>query len=239
MLLALQAIFHQPSCVYFPNLFFRATWSGRAREIGDENYILDQATSSLASQASNCEFWNQVSSGLTQPLGTDYPRDCSGFTLDPATRAEILANNNAFPFKFQEEPLSLYLQVSIPVFQGFTRHRQIAEARAMEDDARFSRRAEELRIQTAVTQAYDELTTTIQVVEIEGRNQEVAAEQLELAQERYRLGAAPFLELLEAQSSMEEAERDYLNATYRFHGAIWALEAAVGERLRPDQGTPR
>jgi hypothetical protein len=38
---------------------------------------------------------------------------------------------------------------------------------------------------------------------------------------------------------MAEAERDYLNATYRFHGAIWALEAAVGERLRPDAATVR
>jgi outer membrane protein TolC len=150
-----------------------------------------------------------------------------------------LAQNNVFPFDFREEPLSLYLQVSIPVFQGFTRNRQIAEARAQEEDARFGRRAEELRIETAVTQAYDELTTAVQVVEIEGRNREVAAEQLELAQERYRLGAAPFLELLEAQSSMEEAERDFLNARYRFHGAIWALEAAVGERLRPDQGMVR
>ena len=57
--------------------------------------------------------------------------------------------------------------------------------------------------------------------------------ELELAQERYRLGGGTFLELLEAQSSMATAERDYLNARYRFHGAIWALEAAAGQRLRP------
>ena len=224
---------------YFPNLFFQARWSGRAREIGDESYILNQANNSLAGQAANCQLWNQISAGLSQPLGPEYPRDCSGYVLTDETRAAILNNNNAFPFQFQEEPLSLYLQISIPVFQGFTRHRQIAEARAVAEDARYSLRAEELRIETAVTQAFDELNTAVQVVEIEGRNREVAAEQLELAQERYRLGAAPFLELLEAQSSMEEAERDYLNARYRFHGAIWALEAAVGERLRPDQGMVR
>ena len=126
------------------------------------------------------------------------------------------------------------LQLSLPIFQGFTRQRQVAEARAAAEDAEYNRRAEELRVETAVTQAYDDLITAVQVVEIEGRNREVAEEQLTLAQERYRLGAAPFLELLEAQSSMAEAERDYLNAKYRFHGAIWALEAAVGERLRPD-----
>lgn len=221
---------------YFPNVYFSARWSGNARQIGDEQYLLNQAQSSVQSQRSSCETWNQISAGLSQPL-EDYPRDCSQYVFDEATRAAVLNRNSVFPFDFQKQPLSLYLQFSLPVFQGFTRQRQVAEARAAADDAEYSRRAEELRVETAVTQAYDELRTAIQVVEIETRNREVAEEQLTLAQERYRMGAAPFLELLEAQSSMAEAERDFLNAKYRFHGAIWALEAAVGERLRPDAAT--
>lgn len=137
-----------------------------------------------------------------------------------------------FPFDFSKEPWSLYAQISFPIFQGFSRQRQVSEAKAAAEDARLNRMAEERRIQTGVIQAYDELMTAVQVVDIEGRNREVAEEQLELARERYRMGAAPFLELLEAQSSMATAERDLLNARYRFHGALWALEAAVGERLR-------
>jgi len=169
---------------------------------------------------------------LSHPLD-GFPRDCSGFVLTPENEARILANNDVFPFDFRREPFSLYLQVSLPVFQGFTRQRQVAEARNAATDARHNRRAEELRVRTAVTRAHDELLTALQVVEIEGRNREVAGEQLVLAQERYRMGAASFMELLEAQSSAAAAERDYLNAKYRFHGAIWALEAEVGERLRP------
>jgi outer membrane protein len=218
---------------YFPNLFFQARWSGRAREIGDTEYLLGQARGSVIGQQQSCEFWNQLASGLNGPL-PGYPDDCSRYVMTPAIERAILANNDVFPFDFREEPLSLFMQVSLPVFQGFGRQRQLAEAKAMADDARFTRRAEELRIQTAVTQAFDDLMTALQVVEIETRNREVAAEQLLLAQERYRLGAAAFLELLEAQSSMAEAERDLLNASYRFHGAIRSLEAAVGERLRPD-----
>jgi outer membrane protein len=223
---------------YFPNLFFQASWSGRARQIGDQDYLLNQARSSVEGSAANCQTWNQISAGLSQPLD-DYPRDCSRYVLTPADEAAILANNDVFPFNFRSEPLSLYLQVSLPVFQGFTRQRQVAEARAAEEDARLDRRAAELRVQTAVTQAYDELTTAVQVVEIESRNREVAAEQLELARERYRLGAGAYLELLEAQSSTAAADRDFLDARYRFHGAIWRLEAAVGERLRPDAATVR
>jgi outer membrane protein len=223
---------------YFPNVYFSARWSGNAREIGDENYLLNQAEGSIESSRSSCETWNQISAGLSQPL-KGYPRDCSTYVFDDATRRAVLNRNNVFPFDFRKQPLSISLQLSLPIFQGFSRQRQVAEARAAADDAKYDLQAEELRVETAVTQAYDELMTAVERVKIETRNREVAGEQLTLAQERYRLGAAPFLELLEAQSSMAEAERDALNATYRFHGAIWSLEAAVGERLRPDAADVR
>jgi outer membrane protein len=218
---------------YLPTVSINAVWSGRTRQAGDEEYLLDQARSSMLSQRSSCQLWNQISAGLSQPL-EGYPRDCSGFVMTPEIEARILANNNVFPFNFRKEPLSLSLEVSFPVFQGFLRQRQVAEAQSGATDARHDRRAEELRVRTAVTRAHDELLTALQVVEIEARNREVAEEQLLLAQERYRLGAASFMELLEAQGSAAAAERDYLSAKYRFHGAIWALEAEVGERLRPE-----
>ena len=220
---------------YLPTLRFQANWSGRAREIGDTDYLLGQTASSFQGARANCEFMNELSDKLTQPL-EGYPADCAAdrYIFSAADSAAVLANNDVFPFNWRKEPLSVYMQISFPVFSGFQRERQVAEAKAAADDARFNRRAEELRIQTEVTSAYDELMAATQVVEIEIRNREVAEEQLALAQERYSLGAAAFLELLEAQQSMAAAERDYLNARYRFHGAIWRLEAAVGERLRPD-----
>jgi outer membrane protein TolC len=217
---------------YFPSLYFQVNWSGRAREIGDTEYLVGLAQGSMAGAQQRCQTWNQLEAGLNGPLD-GYPNDCSVYVLTPEDEADILARNDVFPFNFTQEPLALYMRVDFPVFQGFRRQRQVAEAKAASEDARLNLRAEELRLETAVTQAYDELMTSTQVVEIETRNREVSEEQLTLAQERYRLGAAPFLELLEAQSSVAEAERDFLNAKYRFHGAIWALEAAVGERLRP------
>lgn len=221
---------------YLPDLYLAANWSGRAREIGDQEYLLSQAKGSLESQQNSCELWNQIANGIGEELENGYPRDCNSpdYFLDESERQAILNRNDVFPFDFRKEPWSLYVQLSFPVFQGFSRQRQVSEAKAAAEDAQLNRVAEELRIQTAVTEAYDDLLTATQVVEIETRNLEVAEEQLELAQERYRLGAGTFLELLEAQSSMATAERDYLNARYRFHGAIWSLEAAVGERLRPN-----
>src|SRR5207237_695982 len=59
-----------------------------------------------------------------------------------------------------------------------------------------------------------------------------AAEQLQLATERYRVGSGTFFELLDAQVAALRAETDYVNAVYDYHKALAALEAAVGRPLR-------
>ena len=69
-------------------------------------------------------------------------------------------------------------------------------------------------------------------VEIEQRNVKAAETALQLAQERYRLGAGTFLDLMQAQTAKAQADRDYLNAVYGFHENVASLEAAVGQKLR-------
>ncbi len=230
---ARRADLRQAQSTYLPSLSASANWSGFARETGNKDYLLGQAQNLLQGQEANCEFWNEISAGLTSPL-QGYPNDCTGYVLTPELEADLIAANDVFPFNTMRQPFQAQFQISIPVFQGFSRQRQVEQARNATQDAMYSRRAEELRISTAVNQSLDDLESAYQVVAIEVRNREVATEQLELARERYRLGAAAFLELLEAQTSMATAERDYLNALYTFHGAMWRLEEATGLKLRPE-----
>ena len=84
-----------------------------------------------------------------------------------------------------------------------------------------------------MTQAYDDLVTGHRLIAIQERNREVAEERLTMARQRYAVGAANILELLDAQTSMQTAERDYLNALYDFQINLARLEAASGMRLRP------
>jgi outer membrane protein len=128
----------------------------------------------------------------------------------------------------------LTLNVSIPVFTGFSRQRQVAQANALAEDAEHDRRAEELRLRTAVTNAADNLESAYLVFQAESRNQSLAGEQLQLQQRRYALGAAGLLELLDAQTSATTADQAYLNALYDFHYSLIALESAVGRSLRPE-----
>jgi len=217
---------------YLPTVQVSAGWSGFTREAVDRQFLLGQARSSATSRREDCEFLNAVSAGLTRPL-EGYPQDCSRFALTGQQESQILQSNAAFPFDFTPQPFGVSLRVSLPVFQGFSRERQLEEARAAADDAEQARREAELRIRADVASALDALVTQGRVVGIEETNRQAATEQLELARERYRLGIANFLEVLDAESTMAAAERAYHAAVYRFHEALVELEALVGQSLRP------
>ena len=146
---------------------------------------------------------------------------------------QLVSQSEVFPFDFSKNPLQLSLSVSLPVFNGLATQRQLEQAQASAQDALEDRRAEELTLRTAVTQAYDNLTTAYQLIGLQDTNRQVAEERLSMARQRYAVGAANILELLDAQTSVQTAERDYLNALYDFQIDLATLEAASGQRLRP------
>jgi outer membrane protein len=152
--------------------------------------------------------------------------------LTPDQQADILAGNDVFPFDFTREPRSASLTLSLPLFNGFQRERQLETARVTERDAELRLRADELRLRTEVATAHANLETSRQSVALEERNRELAGEQLELARERYRVGVTNFIELQDAETIKARADRAYLAALYNFHEALAALEAAVGRNLR-------
>lgn len=222
---------------YLPSLNLTAGWSGFTRQASNGEFVVQQARDRLAGQRESCQQLNLISAGLTQPL-PGAPADCSRFTLTPDQEALVRSANDVFPFDFSREPPSLQLTVSLPVFQGFTRERQIEEAKAFAADARHRLNGEELRVRTEVSTAYLDAVTAEQSVELEERNRQLASEQLEMARERYRLGAASFIELQDAETVKARADRAYLTAVYSFHEALAALETAVGRPLR-QVGDPR
>lgn len=222
---------------YLPTLSASVGWSGFARQLGNTDYLIGRAESSVASQRETCSFYNEISAGLSDPL-EGYPRDCASIVLSDAARAQLLESNDVFPFDLERQPISATVQLSFPIFQGFSRQRRVEEAQVQARNAQEARRGEELRLRTEVITAHGNLDAAWEVVQIEERNRELSQEQLQLARERYSLGAAPFLELLDAQNSVAAAERDYLNAVYDFHAARADLERASGLAIPPDGLTP-
>ncbi len=233
---ARQANLRQARSSYFPTVSLQADWSGFTQEVENGQFLMRAAERGVVRDVASCELFNDISTGLSAPL-PGFPQDCTGLGLSAADRQEILASNSVFPFNFTHQPFRARLNVRIPIFTGFSRERQASQAANAYEDAMHLRRAEELRLRTAVTSAHDALATAYSVVQVEERNRVVAAEQLELARARYSLGADHFLVLLDAERTMAEAERAYLDATYTFHVELANLENAAGQRLRPHTET--
>lgn len=220
---------------YLPSFTARAGASGFTRQVGNDDYLLAQMAGSLESRREACEQRNELNSRLADPFP---PEDCSRFVLTPtrvdSLRSAVVANNRAFPFDFQQLPVTFSLSVSLPVFTGFSRQRQVAQAEVAADDARHQLRGERLRLTTDIAAAHLRLETAYQAVQIEEENRVLAAEQLEQARERYRVGLDSFVQLTEAETLKSEADQAYLAARYTFHEALADLEAAVGQPLRPE-----
>lgn len=231
---ARRASLRQARGSYFPTVQLSGTWSGFTQEIQNGAFNIQSAEAGAKRSFDNCQLFNGISAGLTSPLA-GFPQECTALQLTDEARAAILASNNVFPFGFSTIPFQATLSLSIPIFNGFSRERQVSQAANDLEDAEHLRRAEELRLRTAVTSAYDALTTAYSVVQVEERNREVAAEQLELSRQRYALGADNFLVLLDAERTMAEGERAYLDGLYAFHLELANLENAVGQALRPDE----
>jgi outer membrane protein len=214
---------------FLPSVSIAGGWAGSARTTRDTDYLIDLAEQSAEGRTRSCEQTNDLYSRLANPLPAS---DCTRFAFTPAHRDAVLAANDAWPFDFTRRPPSFGMTVTLPIFNGFAREAQIQTAAAAAEDARHTRREEELNRRTTVATAYLALQTAWRAVAIEERNAAAAAENLELARERYRLGAGSILELTQAQGTKARADQAQLTALYSFHENLAELEAAVGRPLR-------
>src|SRR5688572_12881506 len=212
---------------YLPSLSLRAGWSGSAREIGDRNEIINSVRSNVDNRRENCEVNNKFAALINEPL-----EDCSRHVFTPQLQADALSANNNFPFNFTTAPPAFSLQISMPIFDGFSREVRVQQARADAEDSKHRRRAAELAQHTAVAAAHGTVMSARRLVEIEQRNVLAADLALNIARERYRLGADTFDRVATAQQTKAQADQAQLIALYSFHESVAALEAAVGQPLR-------
>lgn len=222
---------------FFPRLTAAAGWSGFTQQFTSDNQLLAQTLQSAQQAAAECQFNNQIRTGLN--LGGVVP-DCfgsnnldpTGASLLPATTQQIRDANNVFPFHFTGQPFQASVTISLPIFTGFGRHLQLSEARAQQRNADETLRAQGLLVRANVEARYLAVGSAYQAIAAQGRARDAAREQLRLARDRYRVGLGSALEVTDAQTAVATAEGNYVGAVYDYHRAITALEAAVGRPLR-------
>ena len=213
---------------YLPSLSFGTGWGANASRFADGQTLVDRATASRIAGLADCMQFDslRVGAGLSSLNCTTSP------SFQPLTAAEqdaILAGNK---LDFTKAPRSYSVFVSLPIFDNLSRETSVQRASIQRENARFAVKGREVKLDADVTEAFLNLQAAMQTTRLQDVNAQAAREALSFAEERYRVGAATFLDVTTARGNFEQAEIDRVNAIYEYHRAFAALENAVGRPLR-------
>ncbi|HEX5634300.1 MAG TPA: TolC family protein [Gemmatimonadales bacterium] len=233
---ASKAQLRQARSAYFPTLSVTGGWSGFTQQFSNiDGQIAETQTGAIAgSQACRDQNIIRANVGLsTVPdCNAAFGLDASGTQLQPGVQQALVDQNDVFPFDFTTNPFTVNLRISLPIFQGFSRDLRVAEAHAVELNAKEQSRAQELQIRATVASRVQAVETAYEVIDVQRRSQIAAREQLKLAEERYRLGSGTVLEVSDALNAVTFSDAAYINAVYDHHRAIVSLYAALGRNYR-------
>ena len=138
--------------------------------------------------------------------------------------------SNALDYElFQQRQVSLFL--SVPIFSQFQQQRTVRQSAAAWASA--EARAADIRLQVAanVASRIAALRTAAEQVRITQLSADAARADLRVQLERYRLGSATTLDVLNSQSSVSQSDESALNARYNYLQSRAQLEALVGHPL--------
>lgn len=213
---------------YLPSLSLQATVGGYTQQSTDISQTIAQRQQNGAAAYAQC----QNTAALYAKVGMPFDQNCTAFQFTDAQAAALRSGNRTYPFNFTRNPYNLSAFISLPLFNGFQREQRVQVASAGERDAEFRRREQELRLTADVTAAYRTILTDQRTAEIQQRNAQVAREALVLAEERYKVGASTFVDVLQARGDFERAQNDYITVVYQYQRDFATLENAVGRPLR-------
>jgi outer membrane protein len=217
---------------YLPSVGLNLGLRGSVYQAGNVNALVQQQLQGLGQQFESCKVNNDILALVGRA-----PSNCGVFNpTDPAVvqsvRNRMESQNSGWPFGYNRQPLSASLSFSLPIFDGFSRQLQVDQAKASASDAQQQVRAEELRLRQEVSAAVRNLRAAYETARLQEQVRANAAEELRLAQERFRFGAANSIEVTDAQTSLAKAEQAQIDAVYVFHKSLAALEALAGQPLR-------
>ncbi len=119
--------------------------------------------------------------------------------------------------------------LSLNLFDGGANRAQLAESRARERQAEASQAQLAAQIRLQVREAFLNLTSARQRVEVSRESASQAEESLRILQNRYETGLATITDLLRAETMRRAAKRNFLNAVFDYRIAFAALQLATGE----------
>jgi outer membrane protein len=123
----------------------------------------------------------------------------------------------------------LGLQLSLNVFNGFRDGVAVQQARIEANNRTLALRDAHNQLAGQVSQAIKTFRQRLELVELETQNVEAAQRNLELMQDRYRLGSATSLEFRDAQVSLNRALNALIVARYQARISRLELDRLTGD----------
>ena len=162
-------------------------------------------------------------SDLTISKAGHYPTISANASYGLSDKKFNTINNN--------KSMSWGLNLSVPLFTGFGTSYAIS---ASENKLLNSKeQSEQIRreILVDVQKALLDFESTKKELEVTVKNVISAREDLQIAEERYKLGSNTLLDLLVATTNFVKAESDKINAEYNFVFVLEQINFAVGENI--------
>jgi outer membrane protein len=132
------------------------------------------------------------------------------------------------PFAYNQ---NLSLNVSFPFFNQGTREDQVVRSRVAEDNAQAQLRDQRLLAQQQLTQYMSSFRTAEQRVQIQLASVAAAEEDLRVQQRRYQLGASTFLDVLNSQTTLNQARAALIQARFDARVAKAQIETLTGKDM--------
>jgi outer membrane protein len=121
------------------------------------------------------------------------------------------------------------VSLNFNIFDGGANRARLAAAHYRQSQAKAQVEEMAAAVKLQVREAYLNLTTAQQRVEVSRQAQSEAEESLRIIQNRYEAGLATITDLLQVETAHTGAQKNYLNALFDYRLSYAALELATGE----------
>lgn len=131
--------------------------------------------------------------------------------------------------EYSSDSYSIGFSINWNIFDGFSRESRLSSAKAFRNNSLADLADARNQTVAGVKTSYSEIDQYKKQIEVSQENVVAAEEDLRITQERYNLGAATILDLLNAQVTLKEAQVALIRAQFDLNLAIARLENAMGK----------
>jgi len=124
---------------------------------------------------------------------------------------------------------SVSAYVNFNIFENFQKKHNLSYAKANLNSYKENFRQTKRDVALELKQAFLNVQEAKEKIDLTKEKVKSAQEDLDLMQEKYNLGAASILELLDAEVSFKQAEADQVEALYDYNLAVAQFEKALGK----------